>query len=50
MEILKLSRMTIYRYLKSGFIKSAKIKGQHRIPESEITKLLKDILEDKTNE
>ena len=39
-EILKVSRKTIYRYIKSGKLKATKI-GQWRIKQGDLDKLLK---------
>jgi len=42
-EMLKVEKMSIYRWIKKGIIKSTKINGKViRIKESEIKKLLQD--------
>ena len=40
-EILKVSRKSIYRYIKSGKLKATKATGQWRIKQNDLNKLLK---------
>ena len=41
MEILKISRSTLYRFIKTGKIKSVDVLGNVRISEEEIKKIVK---------
>jgi excisionase family DNA binding protein len=42
-EILRVNKMTIYRYIRAGKIKAYKIGKDYRIEESEYQKFLKSI-------
>jgi len=41
-EFLKVSRRTVYRYIKSGKLKAVKVNGRWRVPREELERIAKE--------